>query len=232
MNKCPLCNGKGKRIVAVPHKLSGSLKTSIEWCVCMKSRFVSDSPNCKILQYLGDDYLPLDKIDERLIFFPNHLYKSPNLFIYDTNFVDFCFHIKSVIIKYRFTEPVPLIYCSSAIGILHDFYVKQNDGSSPHLSQTNDFDLLIITMDTKEKNEPLKTCIAQVVYSRLCTLKPTWLYITDKVFNERYWEYSDDLNSYIEDKNKFTKIGKLAEINIKEKPMITKSKQSASNFGR
>jgi len=232
MNKCPLCNGSGKKIVAVTHRLSGTLKTSVEWCICMKSRFVSDSPNCKILKYLGDEYLPLDKIDKRLIFLPGHLAESPNLFIYDTDFRNFCFHIKSVVIKHRFIEPVPLIYCSNAIGILHDFYVKQNDGSSPQLSQLNDFDLLIITLDTREKNEPLKTCIAQVVYSRLCTRKPTWLYITDRVFNDKYWEYSDDLNSYIEDKKKFTKIKRLTEIDIKEKPVITKSKQSASNFGR
>lgn len=230
-DKCNICDGSGKKIVVTKHKYSGSPKTSIEWCICMKSKFVSDSKYCKPVGWLGDSYLPLDKIDPRLKIYPHNLSESPNIFITSTDFRDFCFHVKSIIIKYRFSDPTPMIGCCSAISVLQDYYVRQNDGTSPHLSEINKFDLFIITMDTREKNDPLKTCIAQVVYNRICMCKPTWLYIPGKAFtSETHWEYSDDLNALI--RESFNKVSELSKTQIKEKTVITQSKKSASNFGR
>lgn len=242
MNECPLCGGNGKKIHIVRHKQSQLLKTSVEWCLCTKSRVVSESSYNSMLSYLGDTYINLENIDLQLIFKPDDLINSPNLFIYNTSFNNFCQQIKSTIIKYRFSEPNPLIYCCRSIDLLHKFYVAQEDGSCQHLSGTDKFDLLIVTLDTKEKNNQLKTCVAQIVYNRVCCVKPTWLYIPFSINMEMSpdalktmlskceFEYSDDLLDYI---TKYYKKIILKDVSDEQsKIQKTKSEKKAGNFKR
>lgn len=242
MSECPFCGGSGKRVHVVRHKQSRLRKTSVEWCLCTKSKAVSESTYNSMLSFLGDTYMDLKDIDKQLIFKPDELSESPNLFIYNTQFNNFCRHIKSVIMKYRFSEPNPLIYCCRSIDLLHKFYVAQEDGSCQHLSGTNKFDLLIVTLDTKEKNNQLKTCVSQVVYNRLCCAKPTWLYVPLSVqlklssedqlkalLSQCEYEYSEDLLKYIH--VKYEKII-LKDINDETIPQKTKSEKQAGDFRR
>jgi len=185
-----------------------------------------------------------DKIDKGLIFKPDDLSESPNYIFYDPDYEDFCLHMKSVIIKHRFLDdPIPM-YIGSSINVLHRFYVKQSDGSSPRLVDTDMYDLLIITLDNKEKNDPLKTVIAQIVYHRLRIRKPTWLYIPFPSFSaEANWEYSDELKGYLEskeidrndkkkkEKNRFIK-KKILPTEVQVKIQKTQSAQEATTYGR
>lgn len=245
MDVCPLCGGSGKKIHVVEHKQTKLLKTSVEWCLCTKSTAVSESSYNPILSFLGNSYLPLDEIDKHLLFDPNNLTnkeKNPNLFIYNTTFRDFCYHLKSIIIKYKFNDPNPLIYCCRAIDILHKFYVAQEDGSCQHLSGVNKFDLLVFTLDTKEKNDQLNTCVAQVVYSRICCAKPTWLYIPyemqgrkkiksdtdlDSLLCQCKYEKSKDLEEYI--RVHYKKIV-LKPTKLEPPPKDTETRAMATNF--
>lgn len=230
MAVCPLCNGAEKKVVIVRHAQTQQLKTSVEWCICMKSRYVSESPGNEMLKWLGDTYLPLEKIDKELKFYPSNLSVSPNFLIQDTDFETFCLCIKSTIIRYHFRDPIPLIYCCKAIDILKKFYVQQSDGTSPTLSDMNKFDLLIFTLDTKEKNDQLGTCVAQVIYNRDCICKPTWIYLPEGVILQSVREYSDELRTYLEsEKYKYIVLTKK---NIRIKTIATKAKIKAESFGR
>jgi len=228
MTTCPLCNGAGKKIVVTRHSQSNAPKTAIEWCLCMKSRFISESVSNKPLAWLKDIYLPIEEIDPQLDFDPINLQKNPNLLIKATDFETFCLHVKSVLIKHRFQEPIPSIHFCRAIDILHDFYVQQEDGTSPHLSETDKFDLLITSLDTEEKNDKLKTCVAQIVYSRKCHHKTTWVYLPRPTLSACTQEYSTELDELLKSYEVVTLISK----HIEFRESITKSKEAAANFMR
>jgi hypothetical protein len=188
-----------------------------------------------MLEPLKETYLPLNKIDKRLIFKPDELSKSPNIYIINTDIDTFYLHIKSILIKYKFIDNPPSIYLCKSINILKRFYVKQEDGSTPSLSDLNKFDLVIFTLDTKEKNDQLKTCVAQVVYNRLCIFKPTWIYLPELTMLENTIEYSEELKSYLNPltgaKKAFTSIS-LTGTGIKVKTTQTINQSRAEGFSR
>lgn len=238
MNQCKLCEGTEGSTVVVKHPYSNISVTKIEWCLCAKARYVSQSPNYKIISQLGSDYLPLEEIDPQLNFYPPpYLAKTPNLIIQSDDFNLFCMHIKSVIIKHRFNDPPALIYACRSIDILQTFYVEQGDGTAANLSDLNKFDLLIFTLDSKEKNSKLNTCISQVVYSRKCLKRPTWIYLPGNAFDgsnrdifkaalsKCEWEYSPDLEELLWSFKKI-QLGSGNKVILKK----TKAAQKAENF--
>jgi len=194
---CPLCKGEGKRIVVITHKISGLKKTAVEWCLCKQSQFASADPNLGLLSWLQDQYLPYEEIDPQLKFNRNALSKSPNYLIAGTSFGSFCLHLKGVVMQQRALEPPPLIYAGRAIDVLHDFYVQQLDGTSPRLSETQKFDLMVFTLDTAEKNDKLKTVISQVVYTRKTTQKPTWIFLPYATLGQCTQEFSPELEQLL-----------------------------------
>jgi hypothetical protein len=224
MSECPLCHGEEKIVVVVPHKfLDGRFKTSVHWCICKKAEFVSESPDNTILSNLEGDVIPLDKI--KLEFNPNQLSKNPNLLIrghYDT----FLNHLRSLIIKYRYMDPPSSIYCCNSIDVLQRFYVGQSDGTCLGLSETEKYDLLVICLGNKQKNEQLKTCIAEVVYSRKKKKKPVWIYLPYPTLTQCLWETSQELEEYIKE-YEFIEI---TEDGIKIDRTPKKVSNSASNF--
>ena len=121
-----------------------------------------------------------------------------------------------------------LVYACRAIDILHSFYVEQADGSHPKLSDTDKYDLMVITLDTEEKNIRLKNCISQVVYSRKSIRKPTWLYQPKPTLSQCVQEYSPELEMYLADYKTIT----LEEKSRNAKEGITESKKRASTFSR
>jgi len=222
--KCPLCKGEGKSIIILKHKLTGRPYTAIDWCACMKSRLVSQAPNNKILIGLGDAYMPLDKIDPKLKFDPDNLGECPNYLVpNETSFETFCLNVKAIIMKYGFNYPAPSFYACDAIDILKKFYVQQDDKTSPSLSDTNKFDLLIFVLGTNEKNDPLKTCIAQVVYNRKMIKKPTWIYVKYPTLNSCVQEYSADLEGYLASYDRIN----LADVDGRVKTRHSQSKKAA-----
>lgn len=219
MSTCPLCNGSQQRLYTVQDPLSGLKKVVVEPCLCWKSKHVSEQ--YPLLSGLGDNYLPLDKIHEDLIFKPENLLKSPSLKI-NCSFDTFCYQIKSVIMKYRFSQTNPRIYLCRAIDILQKFHVPQADGETPHLSALDEFDLLIFTCDTYESNVKLDGCIAQVVNNRK-NRKPTWMHYA-KPFASCKYEYSEMLEEMLKD---------YKAVNIEDggsKKGITKTVNDAANF--
>jgi hypothetical protein len=196
MKTCPLCGGAGKRIVTIRHSASNMMKTAVQWCICTKSKFVSENSHHRILAGLGEAYIDPDSVDPQLKFDPENLDKCPNLLIVETDDISFRFHVKATIMKHGFAVPPPLFYCCDSIDILKKFYVAQDDGSSPSLSDLNKFDLLVIILGTNEKNDQLKTCIAQVVYNRLSIRKPTWIYLRVPMGNCNQ-ERSEELEEYL-----------------------------------
>ena len=231
MDVCPLCNGDGRRIIIKgKNPRTNLLKVVTEWCICEKSRYISRTYD--MLSFLGDAYLPLEEIDKNLIFDYENLSKSPNLYITSTSLSTFNFHVKSFIIKYHFISNPPNIYYCKAIDLLKRFYVKQEDGSSPSLSDLNHYDLLIFTLDTKEKNDQLGTCVAQVVYNRDCVCKPTWIYLPELSLLENARELTDDLKTYLDPKSKkYTKIS-IASTGIEIKSVKTVVQKKAESFRR
>ena len=192
---CPLCKGEGKRIIVVRNAVTRKMKTITEWCLCVKSEYISKS--YEMLKPLGKIYLPLEKIDKYLILNYEELSKSPNLYIINTSMDTFFLHVKSVFIKYKFINNPPSIYLCKAINILKDFFIPQEDGSKPELSDMTKFDLFIFTLDTLEKNDALWSCVLQVVYNRYCAKKPTWVYLPQFKSLETTREYSEELKSFV-----------------------------------
>lgn len=226
---CSICKGEGKRIVFIKERM----KTITEWCICFKSKYISQMYS--MLEPLRGNYLPFDKIDSKLVFKPNELSKSPNIFIVDTDLTTFLLNIKSVIIKYRFTNNPSSIYLCKSIEILKKFYVQQNDGTSPSLSDLDKYDLVIFTLDTKEKNDQLKTCVTQVVYNRLCITKPTWVYLPKSTPLETTREYTEELKSFLDpipgkEVKKFFIKKSLAGTEVKVKATRTMNQSRAEGF--
>jgi len=235
---CELCGGSGSRIVIINDKWTGRKKTATLECLCSKSAFISECVEFPTLSWLGDAYLPPSKIDPDLVFDPKNLAESPNYIFYGADYYDFCLHVKSVIIRHRTKIDYPAMRCCSSISILTDFFVKQSDGTSRKLEEVNNFDLLVMTLDTQQKNDALKTVVAQVVYSRLRKRVPTWLYVPTPTLTEVNLEYSDELMKYLEEKEvgtdvrRFTKkkLIPIAGVNVEKKQSV--SQQTAANYGR
>lgn len=191
---CPLCGGIGRTIVKSIHAQSGITKTSVQWCLCMKSYLVSKSPNFLLLSSLGGEYP--NKINPQLKFTPEDIKNSPNILIRG-NFDEFRLQVKGVIMNYRFRDPPSNLYCCSAITLLQKFYVEQEEGHC--LADLDKFDLLIFSLGTKEKNSQLNTVVSQAVYSRLKNKRPTWIYLPYNNLTECVQEYSQDLDSYLKE---------------------------------
>lgn len=224
---CEYCGGSGKFIRVEKSVFTPRLRTVVEFCVCTKAQLVCDSPDTKMLLSGIDVIIPEKDISSQLEFDPLKISESPDLLIKSSDYMNiFLPQLKAFIIKHRFSETTPLIRCCHSINILHDFYVQQSDGSSPHLSETQKYDLLIFTIGTQEKNEQLKTCIAQVVYLRRNIKKPTWIYMTKDSLEMCIQEYSPDLAVFLKDFKSITLVGKGG----KSKPKQTLSQKSAANF--
>jgi hypothetical protein len=187
----------------------------------MKSRFVSDQAEYKILMWLQTHYMPMDQIDTQLILDTENLNKSPNLLIKSPDYETFCLNIKGVIMQRRFQSPAPLIYCCRSIDLVHNFYVQQEDGSSPHLSEVEKYDLIIFTLDTEERNLKLSSCVAQVVYTRKIIRRPTWIYYSKPSLSDCQ-EYSSELASLLKEGYK--------EVVLKGNGKANNTKQSAASF--
>jgi len=239
---CPICNGEGKRVHIVTHKLYKIPIDCIEWCLCTKSKSVSESPNNPMLGFLGDQYLPLKEIDQQLKFDPENSKESSFLFIYNTEYNDFCLHLKSLIMKYRFAVPNPSIYCCTSIDLLQKFYVKQDDDTCEHLSGTDKFDLLVVMLGTREKNNQLNTCVSQIIYNRVLSTKPLWLYCPftragglggkgdlSAMLGQCTYEYSKDLEEFVW--NDFDRVV-LKPTGMKPGKRDTKSQGMAADFKR
>lgn len=226
-DKCPLCNGEGRRIVIVKHAMSQLPKITSDWCLCMKAKFVASTPNYKLLRRVNENqYIPFEDIDSQLDFDPNNLSGSTNLLIRSNPEELFFLNLKSVIMKYRFDEPSPTFLCCQSIDILKMFYVQQGDGSTPQLSDVNAFDLVVFTLDNREKNDQLKTCIAQVVYNRLAIRKPTWIFMNKPTLSSCVYEYSEEFEEHLN--KRFKKI----ELEGKKEEKSKKVKANASSFSR
>jgi len=193
MAKCPLCNGEGRKIIVEINPYTKLKMTSEEWCLCKKASYVSERN--QMLQWLGDQYLPLESIDPNLVFLPKDLRSSPNLLIQNTYFQTLCIHVKSIIMKYR-SPSTSILFCKG-FSILKDYYVEQSDGSNPSLLDLNKFDLLIMTLDTLQKNEKLHACISEVVHNRLSNLKPTWIWLPKGTPLDNTIETSDELKAML-----------------------------------
>jgi len=232
MAECQFCDGSGRKFVKVIDPITKREKMNVDWCLCKKSDCISSE--YPLLKMLGGTYLPLEEIDEKLMFLPNDLIESPSLLIQDTDFQSFCLHIKSVIIKYYFLDPPPLIYFCRAFDILKNFYVEQNDRSNPQIADLNRYHLLIFTLDTKQKNNQLNTCVHEVVYNRICAGIPTWIYLPKGISLDNTRETSDELKAILrpdsKEKNDMYKKISLAEKVYDIKPVVNKVKRNAESF--
>ena len=209
----------------VPHPfIEGQLKSVIRWCVCMKAKFVSESPDNTILSNFEADVVPFNKINPQLIFHPEDLSQSPNLLI-QGDYNTFCNHLRSIIIRYRYADPSSFIYCCNSIDILQRFYVQQSDGSSPGLSEAEKFDLLVICFGALQKNDQLKTCMAEVVYSRRKKRKPVWIFQPFQSMEQCTYEKSPELDEQLREFVSVT----VADENVKVS-RVTKVNNNASNF--
>lgn len=216
--KCPLCKGSGERTVITEYRGTKHKKVTTEFCVCKKSSIISQQ--YKLLSSFEDEYLFYNEIDNRFEFY-NKLSKSPN-FIIKGNEKKFLLNIKSILMKLRFNDPAPSIYFCRSIDILQRFYVPQSDGETLNLSFLDNYDLLIFTLDNREKNDQLKNCILQVVYSRF-NRKPTWIYLPRKL-KECNYEYTPELEQYL---NQYIEIDLKGE---DESTGPSKSQYDAANF--
>lgn len=227
-DKCPLCGGDGKRLVLFKSIHTGREKVKVKICDCRVSSLVSEE--YPLLSSLGDNYLPYERMDPQLVFKPADLRTSPNLLIrgdYDT----LRYNIKSLIMRYRFEDPKPQFLFTRSISIMHDFFVPQSDGETPHLTYTNRFDLIIVCLGTMEHTEKLRTCLAQVVSMRAQDRRPTWLYLPeDRVGLEQCtYEYSDDLKKNASKYQEIT-LGVMAGKNGIKNTSV--NKKAAENWGQ
>jgi hypothetical protein len=171
--------------------------------------------------------MPEDQ-DHNLVFNPADLPACPN-YIIKGSYALLALNVKALLMKYRFAEPKPLISFSQAIDVLHDFYVEQADGTSPQLSDTNKFALMVICLGTEEANKALKTVIAQVVYTRLRDRKPTWLYLPSSrhALSQCLQEHSPELDTYTAGYKALT----IVSAGGKETQPVSVNRDDAANFG-
>jgi hypothetical protein len=220
---CPYCKGEGKTVVVVPHPfIKDRFKTVIKWCVCMKAKFVAESPENTILSNLEGDIVL--KINKELVFIPDDLGHSPNLLI-KGDYNTFCNHLRSVIIKYRYADPSSSIYCCNSIDILQRFYVAQSDKTCPGLSETEKYDLLVICLGALEKNDQLNTCVAEVTYARKKKRKPVWIFMPYQTLELCKYEKSPELEELLKEYEPVVIVDEKIKVN-----RDTKVNNNASNF--
>ena len=227
MDKCPICGGSGTRIVVTTHRFTNMAVTKVDPCLCYKSAFVSSS--VPLLQWLGGEYIPFEEIDSKLQYKPFH--KDNPSYVIKAPYKTLCLNIKSLIMNYRFMDPAPNIWFGRAITILQQYYVQQNDGSSPHLSATDSFDLMVVNLDTHEKNDQLKTCIAQVAYTRSKDKKPIWLYIPENkdTLAGCTREYSEELEGIVAEFQKIS-LDPVGDTGPASPQSMSQIKHDAANF--
>jgi hypothetical protein len=178
-----------------------------------------------LLSIFGDKFLPFDEIDSRLEFVPGRSSKSTNLLIKGTDSTTLLYNLKSIVMKYRFNALAPTFLICRAIDILIDFYVQQEDGSSPQLATVNKYDLAVILFDTEQKNDKLKTCIAEVIHTRLTRSLPTWILLTKPTLAAHVQEYSPALEEYFRSFSVITMDSKSVSTT-----QATENKKSATSF--
>jgi len=192
---CELCGGSGKKVVIKTHVLTGKPKAELEWCDCMRSKFVSDS--VPYLRGLGDDYLPSSQIDPRL-----DLANKSNILI-SGDVGMFRYQIKTVLMKARFLDPPLVTWAGRSIEVLQEFYVEQNDGTCKTLSETQNYGLFIMALGANQKNDRLKTIVPEVIQFRMDQRLPTWVYLP-KALELCVYETSDVLAGLFKEFKKIT----------------------------
>lgn len=222
---CSICGGTRQTTTIVRHPQTNLPQVKTRPCFCVLSELVSSE--FPLLGFLADTYIPFDKIHAKLRFDPKNLRENPNLLI-SGNYDTLALNVKSIIMRHRFDDPKPGFLFCRAIDVLHNFYVQQSDGSSPHLSDTNRFSLIVMSFDTQEKNDKLKTCIAQVTYMRLREHKPTWIYMPEDrpSLASCAQEYSEELERYLKD---YTRIS-LTTLKEIRKSSVSKNGSDAESF--
>jgi hypothetical protein len=224
---CKKCDGTGETVVLVNHKWTGIKMTARVWCQCKKSRYVSDT--YKELSSLGEEYMPVERLDQRLVFSRADLASVPNLVMQASTMDTYKLHLKALLMTHWFTEPKPNFLICDTITLLQSFFVEQNDGTSPRLSDVNNYDLVVLQLGTQQSNSKLGTVVAQVVHNRLNYKKPTWFYLPVDNLSQCTQEFSPDLLALI---NENFKSIMLAPTGMNVTPKISKNKSSAANFNR
>jgi hypothetical protein len=221
---CEYCNGTKEQIVVTTHHYTQKKKIGSIPCVCLASSIVSREN--KLLTPLGDYYLHPDKMDPQLIFDPEDLTKSPSLLIRG-DYNALLIQIKSLFMRHRFDNPKPRLLFSRAIDILHDFHVPQNDGAVQHLSATTNYDLIVITFGTNEKNQALASVMSQVIFTRKEEQKPTWIYLPENrpTLASCEQEYSQDLDKMV---SEFSLVALKSSMGFEKQ--VTVSKNNAASF--
>lgn len=223
---CPLCNGQRERLVKYIHPYTKRVVSRTEPCLCFLSDLVSN--DCRLLEPWRQAWLLPENQDQNLVFNPADLASCPS-YIIKGSYSALALNVKALMMKYRFTEPKPLISFSQAIDVLHDFYVEQKDGTSPQLSDTNRFSLMVICLGTEEANKALKTVIAQIAYTRQRDRKPTWFYLPSnrQALSQCTQEHSPELDSYTAGYKALT----IALAKGQTDPSVSAQKDDAANFG-
>jgi hypothetical protein len=126
--------------------------------------------------------------------------------------------------RYRFQDPMPAMYACKAIDLLINFYVAQSDGIATSLNDTERFDLLVFTLGTQQKNDQLKTVVAEVVKNRLNARKPTWIFLPTPTLDGCVQEKSPELEELLKLYKTVTIAGN------GQGPILTQAKKSAANF--
>lgn len=226
MIQCPLCGGSKYRGVVVTQPVFKIKIMKSQPCLCLTSKLVSEE--CpELLGDCSEEYIPFDRIDRQLVFDPTRISENPNFLIRGNDGL-FRQNIKSIMMRHRFDDPATQILFCSSISVLRDFYVEQKDGSSISLADTNKYHLMVICLDTMQKNDQLKTCIAETVKIRLGNKRPTWLYLPvfRKVLSDCTYEYSEELLGCVKNGN-FQQIELVGEGN---RPKRSASQESAAGF--
>ena len=189
LNPCPYCDGTGQTMVRQKHRLTNRIIPAINLCICTQSKFISTQYG--MLDYLKNDYNPIEEVEKYLSFNPADLPNSPNYIIHGTLR---CFHLhaKSMLIKYRFSDPKASLWFSNSIAIIHNFHVPQSDGESPHLSSMDTYDLVMVEFGVIEENKALKYGMAQIMANRK-DRKPVWIYCPTLTLGGCSREYSSEL---------------------------------------
>lgn len=223
---CEYCNGTKEQIVVTTHHYTQKQKVGSIPCVCLASTIVSREN--KLLTPLGEYYLHPDKLDPQLLFNPLDLTANPNLLIRG-DYNSLLIQIKALFMRHRFDNPKPRLLFSRAIDILHDFHVPQSDGDALHLSAITNYDLVIITFGTNEKNQALASCMSQVAFTRKEEKKPTWIYLPENrpTLASCDQEYSQDLEKIV---SEFTSVIIKSGLSGLFEKQVTVSKSSAASF--
>jgi len=224
LKPCPYCDGSGERMVRKRHKLTNKIIPAVSLCVCSQSRFISSQ--YPMLDYLSDEYKPIEEVEKSIQLDVDNLSRSPNYLINGTKRC-FHLHVKSILMKYRFSEPKARVWFSSSIDIIHTFHVPQSDGHAPHLSSTDTYDLLIVAFGAIEENKALKYGMAQVMANRK-NRKPVWIYLPTPTLGGCLRECSPELEEIVSDYKKISVVCGSADQGTEQ----TRAQKTAEGFTR